>query len=369
MNFMLYFLPFLAAFFISLILTVATRRIGLLYGIVSKPRERDVHKKPVPRIGGVAVFLSFVLVSVFLSIFFRDDLQFGKPFLFGIDRRIFSIFAGGLLITSAMLYDDIKGLKAWHKLIFQVLVSLIVIAGGIGIDWLANPFGDQLNLNSIYVPILTINGVVYHFSLISDLLTLIWLVGMMNVINFVDGVDGLAGGLSGIAAITLFLLSLSVGQSATAMVSVVLAGAIMGFLVLNFPPAKIFMGDSGSMFIGFMLGVLPLISGGKLATAFLVLGFPIVDGVFVAASRLLRRQNPLTTPDKTHLHHRFLLAGFSQRQAILSMYLISIAFGWVALRASTMEKLIASVILVLLLFTIIALLWSRAKKTGSQQAN
>jgi UDP-GlcNAc:undecaprenyl-phosphate GlcNAc-1-phosphate transferase len=203
-----------------------------------------------------------------------------------------------------------------------------------------------------------VNGVVYHFSLWSDLLTLVWVVGMMNIINFVDGVDGLAGGVSFIATIAIFLLSISiaVNQPAMASLTIILAGAILGFLFWNFPPAKIFMGDSGSMFLGFMLGVLPLISGGKLATVFLVLGFPIVDGLYVVITRLLRGKNPITAPDKTHLHHRFLRAGYSPRQAVLFLYAIAVLFAWVALQSTTMMKLVASVVLVVLIFLFIVLL-------------
>jgi UDP-GlcNAc:undecaprenyl-phosphate GlcNAc-1-phosphate transferase len=261
---------------------------------------------------------------------------------------------GGIIIAFSMLIDDIKGLKAWQKFLFQIAVTLIIIASGIGINSLPNPFGAAFNLNSVYIPIFSHNGIVYHFSLWSDLLTLVWMVGMMNVINFIDGVDGLAGGVSGIAAFTIFLLSISlaVNQPAVALISIILAGSCVGFLVWNFPPAKIFMGDSGSAFLGFMLGVLPLLSGGKLATAFLVLGFPIVDGLLVFGGRIRRKENPFTTPDKTHLHHRFLKANFSPRQAILSIYLISAAFGWVALRSTTENKVIAAVILVLLLLVI-----------------
>ena len=256
------------------------------------------------------------------------------------------------------MIDDIRGLKAWHKLLIQVAVVLIVIASGVGINTLSNPFGQPLDLNSVYIPLFKYNGIVYHFSLWSDLLTLIWIVGMMNVINFVDGVDGLAGGLSFIATITIFLLSIStiVNQPAMASLSIILSGAILGFLIWNFPPAKIFMGDSGAMFLGFMLGLLPLISGGKLATVFLVLGFPIVDGLYVALSRIVRGQNPITSPDKTHLHHRFLKAGFSQRSSVLFLYVIAISFAWVALQSGTLMKVVASLILVVLIFLLIAIL-------------
>jgi len=368
-----YFFPFLGALVLSTILTGLMRSLGLKYGIVSRPRARDIHKKPLPRIGGVAIAGSFIIVTFIVFSFIYPNLHFTGLKIFGLDRHLYGILSGGLLISATMLYDDIIGLKSYKKLLIQVIISLVVIASGIGIDHLANPFGNALDLNSVYVPIFTLHGIVYHFSLWSDLLTLLWLVMMMNVINFVDGVDGLAGGLSGIASFVIFLLSITllVNQPATAMISIILCGSALGFLIWNFPPAKIFMGDSGSMFLGLMLGILPLLSGGKLATTFLVLGFPIVDGIFVALSRLLRGKNPITTPDKTHLHHRFLLAGFTPRQAVLSIYLIAALFGWVALRSTTYDKMIASIVLIfsLLILIMILNLVSKYKKKHNSLTN
>jgi len=365
---MSYFLSFLSAFALSVILTAILRKIGIRFNLVSKPRERDIHKKPVPRIGGLAIFLSFFLTTLAVFFVIQPSLTF-QPISERYDFHMYGILVGGALISLFMFVDDLRNLKAPVKLFIQILVALVVIASGIGIDTLTNPFGGNLDLNSVYIPLFQLNGIVYHFSLWSDLLTLIWLVGMMNVLNFIDGIDGLASGQSAIASLVIFLLSISavVSQPATATLSIILAGSSLGFLVWNFPPAKIFMGDSGSMFLGFMLGVLPLISGGKLATAFLVLGFPIVDGVFVAISRLFRGKNPLTTPDKTHLHHRFLEAGFSQKEAIISLYLIALAFGWVALRSTTLNKILASIALVVLLLVLILVLniFSNKKRKNS----
>lgn len=358
-----YLISFLVAFILSLLLTLSARNVGIHFGIVSKPRERDVHKKPVPRLGGPAIFLSFLITS-FIAYLYFSHARFGRGDWFGVDKHLVGIWLGGLLITLSMLIDDIRGLKAWQKLSFQILAALVVIASGVGIDLLSNPFGNPINLNSVYIPILIYHGVVYHFSLWSDLLTLIWLVGMMNVINFIDGVDGLAGGITGISAFTIFLLSISLGvnQPATAMLAIIVAGSAAGFLVWNFPPAKIFMGDSGSMFLGYILAILAIISGGKLATVFLVLGFPILDGVLVAGGRILRHKNPFTTPDKTHLHHRFLSAGFSARQSIIFLYLISVGFGYAALKLKTLDKIIFAFVLLIALVVLIKLLNIKTKK-------
>ena len=350
-----YFLPFIATFFVCLGLTGILWRIGHKYRLLSEPRKRDVHRAPVPRIGGIGIFLSFLLISLIVFLFFKPGLSFGGKDFLGFDSHLLGIWLGGLFITLTMFLDDLWGLKVWQKLLAQIITTIIVIGSGVGIDFISNPLGGQINLNSVYIPLFSYAGVTYHFSLWSDLLTIIWLVGMMNIMNFVDGVDGLAGGQSVIASLTIFILSitLAISQPATAMVAIILCGAVLGFLVWNFPPAKIFMGDSGSMFLGFILGILALISGGKLATVFLVLGFPIVDGLIVTWSRIRRKKNPLTTPDKTHLHHRFLAAGFSPRQAVLALYVISAVFGLVALSSTSLGKFIS---LILLFFSIIVVM-------------
>jgi UDP-GlcNAc:undecaprenyl-phosphate GlcNAc-1-phosphate transferase len=182
------------------------------------------------------------------------------------------------------------------------------------------------------------------------LLVPLWIVLMINVINWLDGVDGLASGVGLIASIILFILSISkeVNQVSTAILSIVLAGSLLGFLPFNFNPAKIFLGDIGSMFIGFMLAIFAIISGGKFATAALVLGLPILDALWVIASRLINHQVPWQA-DRRHLHHRLLDAGFSQRQSVLFLYAVSIFFGIIALQSGTHQKLIVFAWLVALM--------------------
>lgn len=362
-NKMSYIIAIIFTFALSLILTDLVRKFAIARGLLSQPRSRDSHKKPLPRIGGLAIFLSFLLVSMIYFIFINPGADISTGHWLGLDKKIVGIWLASLVIVSVMLIDDLKELPALVKLFFQLIAVAVVIAAGIGIDFLPNPFGQVINLNSIYIP-LNLFGTTYHFSLWSDLLTAVWLIGMMNIVNFIDGVDGLAAGISAIAGLTLFFLSLIVAQSAVAMIAIILVGATLGFLCWNFYPAKIFMGDCGSMFLGLMLGVLPLISGGKLATAFLVLGFAIVDGLIVAGARIWRGKNPLTTPDKTHLHHRFLAAGFSVPQAVISMYVIAALFGWVALRTTTLNKIIASSILIVLVAALILVLnYIKKRKT------
>jgi len=348
-------IAFLSTLILAFIFTGLVRIFAIKNNLLFPPRNRDSHKKPLPRVAGLAMFLAFVAVTLVYFTLVNPEAKIASGHWFGIDKKIVAIWLASAIIVGIMLVDDLKQLSAPIKLFFQMVAVTIIISAGIGIDFISTPFGAPINLNSVYIPF-SLFGQTYHFSLWSDLLTFFWLIGMMNVINFIDGVDGLAGGVSGIAALTLFALSLAVGQNAVAMIAISLAGASAGFLFWNFPPAKIFMGDSGSMFLGLLLGVLPLISGGKLATAFLVLGFAIVDGLIVVAARIYKGKNPLTTPDKTHLHHRFLAAGFSVRQAVVSMYLIATLFGWVALRSTTSNKIIASSILVVLVGVLIIVL-------------
>lgn len=352
---MIYLLIFIFTLIFSSLFTGVVRNFAISKKLLPKARSRDSHKKPLPRIGGVAIFFAFIISSLIFFYFLDPNLTVSGAKWFSVDKRIFGIWLASFLIVLVMLIDDLRGLSAAIKLIAQIVASGVIVASGIGIDFIANPLGGIINLNSVYLPI-PFFGTIYHISFWSDLLTLIWLVGMMNVINFIDGIDGLAAGTSAIAAFTLFILSVLVGQPAVAATAIIVAGAAIGFLFWNFYPAKIFMGDSGSMFLGLLLGVLPLISGGKLATAFLVLGFAIVDGLVVAGARIWRKQNPFTTPDKTHLHHRFLAAGFSVPQAVISMYIIAILFGWVALRSTTNHKIIASIILIFFIAVLIIVL-------------
>ena len=212
-----------------------------------------------------------------------------------------------------------------------------MVGFGIKIHWFANPLGglniELGNWTYLFVPL--------------------WIVLIINVVNWLDGIDGLAVGVSSIASLVLGFLSLTpfVSQTSTALMAFLLAGASLGFLIFNFNPAKIFLGDSGSMFLGFMLAIFAIISGGKLATAGLVLGLPILDAFWVIIRRLYHHQAPWRA-DRLHLHHRFLDAGFSQRQTVFIMYAISATFGVIALATRTSGKVRASLALLLLMIAI-----------------
>ena len=329
------------------------------------PRERDIHTKPISRLGGVAVVITFLLmVLIFKAVLPKIDSDFGFPFSFlglSFDKRLLGIVISTLFLSIVMLKDDLKGLRAYTKLGSQIIAALILIAAGVGITYLNNPFGLTIRLDSLAWPI-TVGADVYHIVFWADLLFIVWVLLLTNATNFIDGLDGLAGSLSFVAAVVLGVMSLQMGQISTAILSSIFAGAILGFLFFNLPPAKIFLGDTGSMFLGLMLAVLSFITGGKLATVFFVFALVIIDAIYVIVKRLVRRQNPFTTADQTHLHHRFLKAGFSNQGALSTIIAFSLAFGLSALYLEPKTKLITIAALTILTIAMFIVLDLRQKK-------
>ena len=330
------------------------KKVGL-----SPIRERDQHKTLIPRIGGIAVVAAFLLVMITILLFLpKSATDLGFPFaVFGIsvDKRLLGILVAVVFLAIVMLFDDLKGVPAYLKLSAQIVSAAILIAAGVGIVYLNNPFGLAIALDSIKFPI-QIGGSVYHLVFWADLFLILWVIILTNATNFIDGLDGLAGSLSLVAAVILIFLSLKVGQPATALVATVFAGAILGFLPFNLPRAKIFLGDTGSMFLGLMLAILTVISGGKLATVLLVFGLVILDAVYVIAKRLFQGKNPLTNPDQQHLHHRFLRAGFSPTSTLIIISVISLLFGLAGILTSGQMKIyLIGILAVLSLVAFIAL--------------
>lgn len=328
MDYIAYLLPFVLSLILSLALTPLARFLAQKYQLaIPQPRPRDVHGKPIPRLGGIALFISFWLIVIAYWLLAPGKLHFVDEKILGIDKNLLGVFLGSLILIIVGVVDDLKGVKPWPKLFWQTAAAYLVVAFGIKIWWLSNPLGGA--------------------SIILDnwtyLLVPLWIVIIINVINWLDGLDGLADGISLIALIVLGFLSIApnVSQPATALLCVILAGAALGFLFFNFNPAKIFLGDSGAMFLGFMIAVAAIISGAKLATAALVLGIPILDALWVVGRRIISGKSPMVA-DKLHLHHRFLEIGLSQRQTVLILYAIAAGFGVVALQNGTHGKLVAA---------------------------
>jgi UDP-GlcNAc:undecaprenyl-phosphate GlcNAc-1-phosphate transferase len=338
------------AFALSALLTPLVRRIALKYGIVDHPsEERKIHRHAIAYLGGLAMFVAFA-TSVLVLI---------SP-----SRQLLALLLGCAVLVIVGVIDDIRKLSPWTKLFFQLLAACIALAGGIGITTITNPLGGSLDLSAGRFAV-DFAGLHFHITPIANLLSILWMVGLANTINFLDGLDGLAGGVSGIAAIIMFLLAISprVHQPAVALLAIILAGAAFGFLPYNFYPARIFMGDSGALFLGLVLAMLAIYSGAKLATATLVLGFPIVDALWAATRRLARRTSPFRA-DRQHFHHLLLDAGMSQPQAVTTLYAVALFFGIVALRAGSFTKLLAFIGLIFLMAVSIGglLLWSWFKQ-------
>lgn len=328
-NFFLYFNPFLTAFVLSFVLTKALIGVGKKYKLYDKIKEGKVHKKNIARFGGAAIIASF-LAAIFLS----GDLAF--------DNLKRGMVISSLVILFFGIYDDLKSLSWKKQLLGQSLIAIIMIYAGLQVDYIANPFGGpEFRLDQLQYSVFSI-----QYSVLGSLFTFFWITGFMNAMNWLDGLDGLAGGAGFIGAIILFFLSISdlVNQPPLGIISIVLAGAILGFLVFNFYPAKIFMGTSGSMFLGFILATLAIFSGGKIATALLVMGFPILDAFWVVAQRIKSGRSPFKG-DMRHLHYRLLEKGWTQKKAVLFIYSICIIFGASSLIFQNTNKLLALAIL------------------------
>jgi len=343
---MLYFLAPIITLFLSVILTLLVKRIAFKLKFLDYPdTERKIHKTPIPLLGGVAVFLSFALVLLYYS-FFTDLIIGGfiqAKYIMGIILAAFIIILGGIL-------DDRFNLKPKVQFIFPVLAALIIIAFGIGINHVRNPFGGIISFENWDFILFWWQGIPYKITLMADLFTLIWLLGMMYTTKLLDGLDGLVSGITVIGSLIIFgiCMSINVAQDNTGLIALILAGAFLGFLIFNFQPAKIFLGEGGSLFAGLMLGVLAIISGSKVATTLLIMGIPILDVAWVIARRIFNHKT-VSLADRKHLHFRLLDIGLSQKQAVIFMYVLTALFGSAALFLQTFGKLIALIILVIVM--------------------
>jgi UDP-GlcNAc:undecaprenyl-phosphate GlcNAc-1-phosphate transferase len=303
---------------LSLLVVRVCARLGLL----DLPEPRRVHRLPVPRLGGIAIFVTFVCVSLLL---FRPANDY--------ERHVYAgLLAAGVLVVAVMAYDDVRGLPPLPRLGVQTVAALIAMfpAGhGTLIEVLHNPLIAQ-NHNQTFLPL----WVAVPF-------TWFWIVGMMNTINWVDGLDGLAGGVVTITALVMAAISWLLGQHSTALLCAVLAGATLGFLPLNWHPARLFMGDSGAMFLGLALAVLANVGGAKLATMLLLLGLPILDTARVILRRVRKGRSPLRY-DRSHLHHRLLAGGLTQRQVVLLFYVVTAIFGGVTIVAAALQSRVST---------------------------
>jgi len=298
------YLTILVSFLLSIAMTPLIKRFALLIGATDQPNHRKVHQSIMPRIGGLAIFISF-MAGIFLI----------RP----VNEYSFGILLGCLIIIITGFCDDMFELPAKYKMLGQLAAACsVVFLGGLQVVFINLPFGGQL-----------------QFGLLSIPFTILWIVGITNAINLIDGLDGLAAGVSSIALITISGIALIQGNLFVVSVGLIVLASTLGFLFYNFHPASIFMGDTGALFLGFIISVLSLL-GFKNVTFIsfvipvIILGVPISDTLFAIIRRIINKQ-PLSAPDKSHLHHCMLRMGFSHRQTVLLIYAMSAFFGLVAI--------------------------------------
>lgn len=333
---------------LSIILTAAVRQFALRFDIVDHPgEERKIHTTVTPLLGGVAVILSF---SIGLLLFWNPLTQ---GYL--LPKHLIGVLVASLVLLIGGALDDKYNLKPQLQILAPIVAALIMVVAGIGIDYITNPLGGVLRLNAIQFELFRIGDVPYNISLIADVFTVLWIMGMMYTTKFLDGLDGLVSGITVIGALILAGLSVSavVNQPETAFVACLGAAAFTGFLVFNWNPASIFLGESGSLFAGFLLGTVAIISGGKVATALLILGIPVLDVVWVILRRLFIEKRSPFEADRKHLHLRLVDSGLSIRRSVLVLYTFSLLFGLSSLFLHSFSKLIALGVLLLVMLVLI----------------
>ena len=341
---------FVSAFIFTFVATPNVRKLAFKIGegAVDKPRDaRRMHKKPIPRIGGLAMIFGFVVPLVTIMIFSKisGDSQFWSKYTFA-SRHTTGMFMALAIIVVMGFIDDCKDLPAKLKFVVQIVAALIVVfVGDIKIDVFTNP--NFLSDNPYWVlP-----------EWLSVVLTVIWIVFITNAVNFIDGLDGLAAGVSAIMSVSLVFISIRVGEYPIAILGIALMGSCFGFLPFNFNPAKIFMGDTGSTFLGFMLATLSIQGVFKsyavisFAVPLLILGLPLFDASFAMIRRILRGESPMKA-DRGHLHHRLVDMGFSQKQTVFILYAISGVLGITAVllaESGVLRALLVVIAMVILL--------------------
>lgn len=307
----LYLIAFVVSFLIVYLLIPPFSKLAFKLDFVDKPRknvERKLHREPIPLTASYAIFIGFFIAYLAVS---RE-----------ISWETGALFAGGVLLLVIGTIDDWyktkgKDFPALPKLLVQLSAAILVYASGIVFTGFFNPFSGEY----IALPVI-----------LQFLLTILWIFGVTTVINFSDGLDGLAGGLSAISAATLFIVALTMGQSNSAIMAIILVGVTLAYLRFNKPPAKVFMGDAGATFLGFLLAVIALDGAFKQATVLslfipiLALGVPIFDNLFVVVKRFLQGK-PVYQADASQAHYRLLRAGLSNKQVLMFLMLLSTCLG------------------------------------------
>lgn len=303
----------LVAAIVALITTPVVRSLAFKVGAVDVPKDsRRMHKRPIPRMGGLAIFFGFILsVLIFLP----------------LDDQLRGMLLGSVMIVILGIFDDIYALPAKPKFLIQILSALVAVMMGNRVYFLSN-----INIFS--------SEPYWELGWLSIPFSVFWIVGITNAVNLIDGLDGLACGVSTISSTTLLVIALTVAEPDVAILMAALAGSCLGFLPYNLNPAKIFMGDTGSTFLGFILatvsiqGLFKFYTIISFAVPFLMLGLPIFDTCFAILRRLAKGQSPMA-PDRGHIHHRLIDMGFSQKQTVAVLYVVSAILGLSAVVLTT----------------------------------
>ncbi len=314
-------IAFILAFIVAFMATPYTIKLAKKIGAVDVPKdERRMHKRAMPKFGGPAVILGFLVSVIYLLIVMslEDTIILNGPENYGM--KLIGLFLGIVIISITCIIDDIKTIKPIVKLSGQLLAAIVAVAFGIRIE--------SINVSIIQAPELG--------EILSTIVTVVWIVGVTNSINLIDGLDGLSSGISVISAISLLIIFLLNGSAMVPIILITaLAGALVGFLPFNFAPAKTFIGDTGSNFLGYTISIIAILGMAKTYTLaviilpLIVLGLPIFDTLWAIIRRLIKGKSikAIFKADKGHLHHRIVARGFSQKQAVLILYGISATFG------------------------------------------
>lgn len=336
-------LSFAVALVVAFFMTPPVKRFAQRVGAMDVPRDgRRVHDHPVPRMGGLAIFFGFT-VSMILFVSFTT--------------QVLGLMLGALIIAAMGAVDDIVNLRPWIKLSIQIIAALVAIRCGIIFNAVSNP---NFMSDVVTIPI----------GSLSIPLTVLWIVGCTNAVNLIDGLDGLAVGVSGISSMTMLIVSLFVADPNTTFILAALCGACVGFMPYNVNPAKIFMGDVGSQFLGFVLACVSVMGLFKLHTVItflvpvLAMAIPLADTVFAVFRRVLHGQSPFHA-DKGHFHHRLLAMGLNQKQAVAVLYGISAVMGLVAVLLAGRDP-IQRTICVVAAFAISLIVWLYAFSKGAK---
>jgi len=343
-NWLLYIAAFASAFGICLLTTPFAKRMSMKLGAIDYPKKRGLHKEPIPRMGGLAIVLGFILTMAILA-----------PFMVEIRTLQFAGFIGGALIIVILgMIDDVYNLGAKLKFAIQILAALIVVSTGTTIDLVMWPIPTYLDGMSIPF-------------------TIIWIIGVTNAVNIIDGVDGLAAGVSSICATTIMILCILTGSPLAVALMATLAGSCLGFLPRNFNPAEIIMGDTGSTFLGYVLAVSSILGVFKsyallaVLIAVLCLALPIIDTAFAMLRRAINGK-PIMGADRGHLHHRLIDRGYNQKQTVLILYAISAASGLVAILIAV-QNIYAITVAIVFFLALISILYVYKKRMDLAERN